>query len=129
VTSEDTVMPGSERKVFRLPDGNLFAAADDAEGGELLLRAMRKGMAPPRLVGELKVQALLVKTTGQMFVFEGSVWVAHRAPYYAMGTGRPYALGALYSGATAIEAVKAGIEFDAHSGGRIQVVSLKGGRR
>jgi ATP-dependent protease HslVU (ClpYQ) peptidase subunit len=124
VTSEDTVMPGRERKVFRLPDGSLFAAADDAEGGELLLRAMRKGMPPPRLVGDLKVQALLVKPNRKLFIFEGSVWVSHSAEYYALGTGRPYALGALYRGATAVEAVRAGIEFDAHSGGRIQVVKL-----
>ena len=118
-------MPGRERKVYRLPDGSLFASADDTEGGELLLRALRKGNPPPRLSGDMNVEALLVKPDGSLWLYEGSLWMRHRAPYCALGTGRPYALGALARKASAVDAVRIGIKFDAHSGGSIQTVRLR----
>lgn len=125
VTSDDTILPGWERKVFRLPDGGLFASADDVEGGELLLRAMRKGHPPPRLPENEHVDAILIKPDGKMFFYEGNIWIRYRAPYCAIGTGRPYALGAMARGASAIDAVRIGMKFDAHSGGRVQSLRLK----
>jgi ATP-dependent protease HslVU (ClpYQ) peptidase subunit len=129
VVSEDTVLPVRERKIFRLPDGSLIAAAGDAEQGELLLRAMRKGYPPPRLSGDAEVEAILIKPGGALFFYESNLWLRQRALFYAIGTGRSYALGALAQGASAIEAVRIGIRFNAHSGGRVQSLRLDQRRR
>lgn len=44
--------------------------------------------------------------------------------YIAIGSGEPVALGAMEIGANAIEAVRAAVKHDPHSGGRIQFIKL-----
>ena len=51
----------------------------------------------------------------ELRLFEGS--------YFAFGSGRDYALGAMKMGATAVEAVKIAAEFDSSTGGDIQTAS------
>jgi 20S proteasome alpha/beta subunit len=125
VSDGDTVLPGHERKIFRLPDGCLFAASGSSEGSEMLLRAMRRGSPLPKLRGDRAVDALMVTPAGHLFQFEGTIWARCRAPYYAIGSGSDFALGALFQGATAVEAVRAGMKFDAFSGGKVQVLKVQ----
>lgn len=49
--------------------------------------------------------------------------VRFRTAFYAIGSGAPYALGAMQMGATAIEAVAAAAHFDVNSGGPIHTLS------
>jgi hypothetical protein len=46
------------------------------------------------------------------------------APFYAIGSGADFALGAMHQGADAIEAVRCVLEFDLHSFGGIQFATF-----
>lgn len=46
--------------------------------------------------------------------------------YFSIGSGSPLALGAMFCGANAVEAVRAAIKHDKSTGGRIQSVKLRG---
>ncbi|USN15553.1 nucleophile aminohydrolase [Brevundimonas phage vB_BpoS-Kikimora] len=45
-------------------------------------------------------------------------------PYFALGSGRELALGAMAAGATASEAVHCALEYDIYSGGPVRVLTL-----
>jgi 20S proteasome alpha/beta subunit len=52
-----------------------------------------------------------------MFVFDDpSAWLVVDQPYYAIGSGSPFALGALAQGASAKEAVEAAAKSDPFTG-------------
>lgn len=125
VTAGETILPGWERKVFQLADGSLFASAGDTENGEKLLRAMRKKQPPPRIETDRSIEAIWVHPDGKLFFYESSLWMRHKVLYCAIGSGQSFALGALAMGASAIESVKIGMQFDAYSGGRVVVVKLR----
>jgi hypothetical protein len=115
------------RKVFRLRDGRLFASSGRVEEGLMLLDALRNGEPTPKCPG---VRALLVHPNGRLEGYEGKRWSRIvGAEYAALGSGSPYALGAMAVGASAIQAVRAGIRHGALSGGRVQYVSLKKKRK
>jgi len=68
----------------------------------------------PRLRG---LQGLVLTEKGRMFVFDDpSAWLAVYQKYYAIGSGSPFALGALAQGASAKEAVQAAIKSDPFTG-------------
>ncbi len=93
----------------------------------LLLDSLRNGGSTPKLKG---VRALLVHPDGKVECYEGARWSRITgAEYAALGNGAPYALGAMAHGASAVQAVRAGMKHDAMSGGRVQYVSLKRTRR
>ncbi len=121
ITEGDTIVSRRTRKVFKLRDGRLFASSGNSEGGDILLKSLREGKDSPNING---ICALLVGTDGNVYVYEGKLWVRHSSDYYAIGNGASYAMGAMAHGATAKEAVKIGIRLDTHSGGRVQVVKL-----
>jgi 20S proteasome alpha/beta subunit len=115
-----------ERKVFRLPDGSLFGASGDQEGGEILLAALRKGKLLTKLPDKAEIAAIRVTADGVLFVFEGAAWMKWPEPFAAIGSGKRCALTALRLGFTAVVAVKQGIAGDCYSGGKVQTVKLKG---
>lgn len=45
-------------------------------------------------------------------------------PFFAWGSGRDFALGALECGATAVEAVRVAAKYDIYTGGRIKTLQL-----
>lgn len=58
-------------------------------------------------------------------VNEGDVGITEISyPFWAVGSGSPYALGAMRQGASAYEAVKAGIEFDLNSDDPVYKLTL-----
>ena len=114
------------RKVFKLPDGSLFGASGDNEGGEILLRSLRQGIATPELPEDAEVNALLITTDGTLCLWESSMWIVWAEPFAAIGSGKEVALAALRLGHSAVQAVKAGIASDVYSGGKVQSVKLKG---
>lgn len=70
--------------------------------------------------------AILVRPNGEVFVVKDCLGLTGplTAPYFAVGSGDEYALGAMCMGASAIEAVGAAIRFDPHSGGSITVLRI-----
>jgi ATP-dependent protease HslVU (ClpYQ) peptidase subunit len=121
VTTGDTKLPETKRKVWKLRDGRLFGGAGIAETIEFLKASINDGAETPKLSG---VEAILVDTNGAVTAYEGKAWVRVSAPYVALGSGSTIALTAMWMGADAKTAVKAGIKFDRNSGGRVYAVKL-----
>jgi hypothetical protein len=110
------------RKVFRLPNGELFGASRGSEDIERLYRALMKGLPPPKLED---INAIRIDRKGRVWYYEGNIWQHVKARYYAVGSGSVFALAAMDAGATAIEAVRIGIKRDPYSGGRVTHVRLR----
>lgn len=122
ITSGDMVVSDKATKVHRLRSGHLFGWAGTAEDAEMLKRSLQKGHKPPP---NLDVIALLATPLDGLKVFEGNIWVPVKDPYYAIGTGAPYAIGAMDAGADACKAATIGSKRDTSSGGKVKSVKFK----
>lgn len=122
ITAADMVVTDKATKVHRLRDGSLFGHAGSVEDAERLKRALVKGHDAPK---DLDVIALLVHPDGTITLFEGNLWIKQTDPYYAIGSGAPYALGAMDAGADAPSAALIGSRRDTSSGGRIKKVTFR----
>ena len=67
-------------------------------------------------------RGVIFRKTGVIEIYEPDGMFKMTAPYYALGSGRPEALGAMHHGATAEEAVQAAIAHDANTGGEVTVL-------
>lgn len=113
-------------KIVRAHDGTIAGAAgQSAAYGEFLSWAKHGalGCPPSGDSGE----ALVIRPDGSVHYWAGAACLtelSNETPYFAIGTGEKFALGAMFAGANAIGAVRAGIEFDGASGGEIQILML-----
>ncbi len=57
-----------------------------------------------------------------LFYKVGTTWQQHHNKFHALGSGRDFALAAMYLGKSALEAVEVACEFDGYSGGEIVVL-------
>lgn len=122
ITVGETVISDNAVKVHKLSDGSLLGWAGRAEHGAILLDALQSD-EDQQIDGPLDLLALWV-VKGKVFLFEGSAFVQQRDKYYAVGSGTPYALGAMDAGADAITACKIGTKRDIGSGGRVRSISV-----
>lgn len=69
---------------------------------------------PPKITG---LQGLILTAEGDIFTFDDyRCWIAIGQDYAALGSGSAMALGAMASGASVKEAIKAAIKYDAFTG-------------
>ena len=70
---------------------------------------------PPKCKG---MEAVVLTSDGKIWMFESnpSNWILVDQPFYAIGSGMLYAAGAMATGATALDAVKAASKLDVNSG-------------
>jgi ATP-dependent protease HslVU (ClpYQ) peptidase subunit len=120
-TLGDMVVSDTVTKVSRVK-GELLGWSGSVEEAEKIKAAVRKGAEPQE---GLDVTALRVNSDGDIFLYEGTMWVKKTAPYYAIGTGAPYALGAMDAGADAAQAALIGSKRDTSSGGKIKKVTFR----
>lgn len=66
--------------------------------------------------------ALVMNKYGHVFEYDNGFLLQVNAPYYAIGSGSHFAIGALAHGASAMEAVAAACKHDKASGGPITYV-------
>lgn len=67
---------------------------------------------------------VIERATGKVMQFEGAEMFEVRAPFYARGSGRDFALGAMAAGATAAEAVEIACRYDCYSRAPVETVTL-----
>jgi hypothetical protein len=117
------IISRSCRKVFKLPDGQLFGGSKGSEDITRLHQALIKGLPAPKLED---INALRVDLLGRIWLYEGNIWqrVGQREGYYAVGVGAVFAFPLLKAGHSAIEAVRIAKEFDVYSGGKLTYVKL-----
>ncbi len=124
VTGSGTIT-GASVKIARNRKGDLAGATGDAVYGyafrQWFLKG-EKGEAPDAAAPgkpEDSNRGLIVRHNGVIEVFEFRGKHVVEAKYYAMGSGRDAALGAMFMGASAVDAVKAAIAHDTGCGGEI----------
>lgn len=80
----------------------------------------------PEVPTDDQFEALVAYPSGEVFLFEGnsSIFLGENVSF-AIGSGSPYALGALEVGADGKEAMRVATKFDTMSGGEITTVSFE----
>lgn len=121
------VISGYVEKIKVLPDGSLFACAGSVDEIELVTAWAMGGFydaSKPKL--EDNFGALMVTPDGKIIKFwKRLIRVPSlRSDWEIEGSHDEFLSGALTSGATAAEAVKAAIERCAWAGGTVQIVGL-----
>lgn len=77
---------------------------------------------PKKLSG---VSGAILTVEGDIFCFDDpNVWIKVLEPYYAIGSGCEYALGALAQGSTVKQAIQLASKFDVRSGLGTKVFSI-----
>lgn len=125
VTLGDTKVHGRYHKIVRI-GGHLIGTAGSVAACQNFLDWLREGdedSVPPK--GEYK--ALVVNPKGKVREFEGGslLPVPRGAKFYSIGSGAPYALAAMYAGATATEAVKIAAKIDTSTGLPVKTLKIK----
>lgn len=73
---------------------------------------------------DLNISALAINKKGTVFQYDGRLYpykIDHK--FFAIGSGSSYAIGAMESGSTAVQAVKISAKYDANTGGTIRLLS------
>jgi ATP-dependent protease HslVU (ClpYQ) peptidase subunit len=121
-TTGDVIEPGAWPKIGRLKDGRAWGYCGCTTSAMTFVRVLDAG--GDEKCGEATV--VVIGDTIEVFDDGGSYLVPPAAPFMAWGSGRAAALGALYVGASAHDAVVAACQVDTGSGGPVQ--SLECGR-
>ena len=115
-----------EAKITRGPSGVLAGAVGSATFAEKLLRWARLGRQgdPPK--GEDTAdrcdRGVVIEADGRITVYEGDGSFTLDAPFFAMGSGRELALGAMAMGASAERAIEVASRLDVYTGSEIQAL-------
>jgi ATP-dependent HslUV protease subunit HslV len=112
-------------KVYRREDGVLYGTAGDCAEGDQFKQWVADG-EQGRFKPSKRTDGIIVRPNGDIFLFNFHGTVQIRPPYYAMGSGLDFALGAMFAGADAIQAVQAAIQHNEGCGGQVHWVSHDG---
>lgn len=122
-------------KIWRLPCGGLYGASGDCDD-RVLAKLMQSVQTPDdlptrkQLRSKDDVRALVVFPSGEIFQIDvaksdnGITPVTK--PFYAIGSGGPFARGAMHEGANVVRAVEIACAEDIYSRPPIHTLSLKG---
>jgi ATP-dependent protease HslVU (ClpYQ) peptidase subunit len=119
--SGDSVPVGWKKKIRRLEDGRLVGCSCPEVGvPNAFLDWIAAGApedAKPKIDDNEGLSGLVVDAQGQGWLYTANMQCSGpiHAPYFAIGSGEKYALGALAMGATAEEAVQAACDLDVFS--------------
>lgn len=126
------VSSGFMSKVARNCAGDLAGVSGHALSGQRFLEWFaggERGDLPPAIETTDLLDRWIVirrRTPSQITIIETEGRLTLTAPYYALGSGREVALGALFMGATAELAVHAALEHNAESFGEVEVLDAAG---
>lgn len=120
----------SKSKLHRLKDGSIIGISTNCTGGDQLLLDWLAADCPASSKPDFKKDtliALVVRPSGEIYYITENLAMTGPicAPYYVIGSGAEYAIGAMAVGASAKAAVAAAIENDIWSGGKIMSLPLE----
>lgn len=128
VSSNEMVLPERFQKVVRGKKGHLGAIAGVTNmQSETFLDWVRRGCEGNPISPKEDSVYILVTPRGIVQEFskgENVMRLKHNG-YYAWGSGRGYAVGALAHGASSREAVQIAMRFDPYTGGKITAFTLE----
>lgn len=119
-------MVGSAQKIVRRADGDMAGSAGDAAYNAAFSKwflGRERGKPPEAKEGDNWIdRGVIFRRTGRIEIFEPRGRFDCTAPYYALGSGKEAALGAMFAGGDPETAVRAAIEHDPHTGGGVTVL-------
>lgn len=117
-TREGFICNDETEKVVRAEDGSLIGTCGTASVGLEFIKWWEAGHKGKWEMGR-EANALVLTPEGRL-IFYGDCGFGNESPApQAIGSGSPYAMGALLAGATAAEAVRIACKLDPASGGKI----------
>ena len=125
--------PGIYRteKLFRVDDDIVATAGDDATGMIFVdwYGSKRKGGRRPKppsaLILGIEAASFCVLVLTKEGLFWADKWcrlIKITDEFYAIGSGAPYAMGAMAHGATAEDSVRTAMRWDPNTGGEVQTM-------
>ncbi|MCA1379422.1 hypothetical protein I6F34_01130 [Bradyrhizobium sp. BRP05] len=120
---QGTAIIGNIAKIVRRDDGAMAGGAGDAAWVQAFHRWFLDGEQGDPPIVEDNSKGVIVQKRRPIEYFEQNGTLEYRAPYFAFGSGKEFALGALFAGATAEQAVRAAMQFDPNTGGRVMLLS------
>lgn len=127
LAADSLVTSGNQRVGFARKIGKAGRVLYGASGNSTWMHAfndwVRHGCkgGPPKEEGEDVGEGLIIVDDSIVSVWPDGTLSAVKAPFYALGSGRQFARGAMACGASASEAVSAAIKNDCGSGGAVVV--------
>lgn len=124
------IFGGTVVKIVRVPDGRLAGAVGSAGFGGAFLTWAQNGadraIAPSAKEDQSTYDTgFIVERDGSLSVLEPSGWFSCSPPFYAFGSGKEIAMGAMAMGADAQRAVAVACVIDAGSREPITVLGLE----
>ena len=121
--SNGWIMPSREEKIMRLDDGRVLSGCGSTAGIAVLMAWVLGDRTTPQPKDDC---AVILFDGGAPEVFElGGSYREGEARFYAWGSGMPTALGALYAGASAVEAIECAAKVDPNTGGDVQFMAVR----
>lgn len=118
-STSGTMVSGSVKKIIG-GDGFYTAITGDTQDKNPVFKYLKDGGEKPKIAN---LNGIVVKN-GKMQLFDDKLEPYDMGcAFYALGSGRELAIGAMAAGATAEEAVKIACEYDVHTGGPVHVVN------
>lgn len=129
--TSDNVRCGYMRKIARRDDGALCGVCGSASLLRAILAWFLSGEPAdgrPQITDN-DACFIIVRTNGRVESHDQRGFSDDTAPFFALGSGRELAMGAMAAGATAIEAVRAAAKLDIRTGGTVSHVVGKQKKR
>lgn len=127
VTMGDTKIHGNMRKLSRVHGHLIGIAGGVADCDEFINWCKAGGSETETEPPKGQYSAIVVQPNGKVFEVECGKYLPRltNTKFHAIGSGAPYALAAMYAGASAAEAVRIATKIDTNSGLPVKTLKLK----
>ncbi len=123
--------PSTTTKIFRLRDGSIGGMSGDADTGRALIQWYNEGSDPTKFPvnrdsnGCCHAVLLIITPDKTIHQLQRTPFlITFEDKFAALGSGRDYALAAMYLGCNAIEAVNVATALDVDCGNGVDVLEL-----
>ena len=125
--SQGWIMPGTVRKILKTEDGRLLGGLGPLTNCARYIAWLKDVARDEAKRPIIDNDSCIIEVRGYEIIVihdSGGIGEIEALPYKAFGSGRPVALGALYMGASAFDAVLAAIAHDDSTNGGVESISL-----
>lgn len=116
----------SIKKIHKLRDGSYAAISGTTFAGMILIDWINRGakIDDYPIEDDVDVSIIVVTPQGVLYQYDGPIALKLDTPFYAIGSGREYALAAMYLGCDARQAVEVANALDQGCGNGVDSVTL-----